>query len=324
MSVKIDIDSGGVRLMKSNDLRWVCTSHRSGYTQNKDEYLLSELNYINFNLDFTYNQKFNINDSILNQIATIHDIDSIILYNSSGVEINDLTGDASLVRSVVTTEYGTVNYYNHTINTAALLGVYYVIITIGVDSGTDRTYRSELFEIKSMNADDGVYIEYSNNTASKYSDGIYYNGSMTFKFWIEGRIYDMELGEEKTMFNNFNYQPEVLKGQPIRGDILRYGKVPWFISEKLNLALQHDNLTINGIEYRSEEAVNDKMIQGDITGTLIREGSVVVRPQKYESYVPIIAETEAVTDDILYGESSTDEYLLWGDSDTDDKLVYDD
>lgn len=317
MGIKIDIDIGGVRLPKVNDLRFVRIDTRSGKKQNKDEYLLSELIYPVFSYEFDKKQKYNIGDSILNQIITKYTINKVELYTSNDVLVSDLTSDLVQARTPVTTDdYGTVNYWNHEIDTTPLFGDYYILLTIN----STQLYKSEIFRSQGLTDANGVLIQYYNDTESKSGDGVHYNGSMIFKFWIDGRIYTPEFNEERTIYNSFNFIPEVLKGVAQRYDILEYGTIPWFISEKLNLAIQHDNFKINGIDYIGKGNIRDTNIKSDPLGTLFHKGQLIAQPKNYEQYVSIIATEPEVQNNIIWGDS--EDILIWGDST--DRIIYKD
>ena len=321
--IDLDTGSGNIRISDSNSLWFVRTDSQSGFKQNKDDYLIEELVYPNFNYDFCYFQKFKIADDILNQFllrTDNADISKVELFNAqTDVLDSDLTGDLTDVTpggSFTEETYGALVWYNHTIDTSLLGGYYYLLITLD----NSETYESMPFYIFHFDDEDGVKIQWRNDVSSKYDDGIYQDGTYLFETRLDARIYDMEFGDNSENYVGFNETTQILKGRPLRSEILEYGPVHWFVAQLLNNASQHDYFYVNGKRYVADGGIEDENSTQDSKRTLIHSGTLKMTLKNYQRYVQLIEAEPAEIDGIKHGDDD-DDFILHG-GDADDIILY--
>jgi len=273
----IDISDGGVRIAKSNVLRWVRTDNQAGTLPLLDNRLLGNLVVPNTDDDWNYFPKYDntgTGDQINTQIATIHTIGSFSLRNfRTDVEVSSIAIPSAT--TTVNTSYGLVSYYDFNIDCSVLGGWYYVIATIN----TSQTYRCEPFYVSSINEGDTVVVKYYNNTTSYNNDGIYYGVKYNI-FRLESRFFDIEPGQIKTGYSGVNGIFNLLQGNALEYVNLQLGPVPFWVIRQLNLAILHDNLFINNRQYRAEDSLNYEKIPN----TYIYSGSVKLQDIGFESY----------------------------------------
>ena len=315
---EIDLNIDGIRLPETNVLRWVKTSSPSGYYQNKDDYLLPNWLFPNFDYSFKFYQKINIGQPILTQMAISYTTSvgvTFELYDLDDILISDLSSDLTVAVSAIDTDdYNTVIRYNHTISTSLLGGVYYCKLTISIDGGDDIEYTSELFKISSLTYKEGILIGCSNDINSIKDDGTYYGNGEVFYYWIDGKLDISKYGIEREIAESHDGYINDLDAFPVKYTIMNYGKVHEHIVDRLFQSMTKDNIIINGKTYKCIE-INNINKKYDETGTLIHTGTVKLQLQGRYNYVPIIeAEAEAVPA-ILYDDDDTHtiEYETGGD-----------
>lgn len=320
----IDLDIDGIRLPESNVLRWIKTTSPSGYYQNKDDYLLPNWLFPNFDYSFKFYQKINIGQDILTQMAIAYSSSVSVtfeLYDLDGNLEDDLSSDLTVtVAAIDTDDYNTVIRYNHTIDTSLLGGVYYCLLTISIDGGSDITYQSELFKVSALTYKEGVLVKYYNNTNSIKDDGVYYGNGEYFLLWLDGKIDISEHGIEREIAESHDGYVNDLDAYPVKYTMLNYGKVHEHIVDKLFQAMTKDNIVINGKTYKCIEIKNTNK-KNDETGTLIHSGEIKLQLQGRYNYVPIIeAEAEPV---LAIKYDSDDTHTIEYGSGDDKPILYD-
>lgn len=229
-------------------LRFVDISTYPPIQYNHDNTLLQDEGRIH-DEPVIYFQKFSTNDPIL--IYLITDSPTIVckIYNYLNTEVQTVTlADVGATYTDVTGLYGIVN-------TSALGGIFYAkIIVSGVGLPT-FTYQSEYFEV----ADFSEYplIKWKDNDFS----GIYYeNGAIEFGFRIEADITGYKGQLDNESFEAYNTVIVNLRSKIKRIINFKTDEIPRYIYEKLILALGHNKVYINGIEYVPMDSPNDEPI----------------------------------------------------------------
>lgn len=290
------ISDGGVEIAKSNVLRYVRTDNQSGTEQTLNNRLLTNMTIPNTSMDWNYFQKFKIADLIPTQIiidvSEVTAIDSFKVYDfeDDSLKATITIPAVTLTKDDVT--YGTVNWYDFIINTSGYNGYYYVIVTIN----TTQLYQSEPFNVFAFTDDDGILLKWYNNIISRYNDGIYYDGTQLNIMRLESRFFHIEPGQEKTVYKGLLGRINILKGQPLMFIMLQLSGVPYWIFEKINIALQHDNFFINNEEFQTDEKFSIKHIKQGEQGTLITTGEVKLQQVNYEEYTEFEEAAAVVTD----------------------------
>lgn len=312
---EIKISDGGVRIAKGNALRFVRTDNQSGTEQTLDNRLLTDMVIPNTSDDWNFFQKFDntgAGDQINTQIATIHTIDSFKTYNFlTDAEVESIALPSPSY-TIVDATYGTVNFYDFNIDCSGYGGYYYVIATIN----TTQLYRCEPFYVFDFTNSDGVLIKCYNETNSDYNDGIDYTASPINLMRLDARFVPAPPGQIKTVFTSFLGKKVNLKGQPLRFMSLQLGGVPWWIIEKLNIAIQHDTFTINNESFTTDEDLESTNIKQGEIATYIYTGSIQFQQDNFEDYEELTVAPATISDGIKWGDGSEDE-LKYSDDDED-------
>ena len=277
----------GVQIPLSNTLRMVRTDNRTGLLQNFDNTLLQDEDYVEYN-DRYYFQKIAGTDEILIQFATDETAITAIVYDLDDNVVSTETANISSVLESTSFDIYDLKF------TIAAAGYYYLKMTFGATI----IYQSENFQIDGYNTDNILKIEY--NTSE--NDGILYSDSQTFILRFEGRMVECKLGQEKESYTNFNESPETLNSFPTRSFKLTYGPVPRYIAEKFNLALAHELVKVNDVEYHSKEGNEADLIKDGLTVTNMYEGDVTLQQVDYENYESAADDVEPTTYQLLIDE----------------------
>jgi len=255
-----------IQIPLSNTLRMV----KVATPQTFDNTLLQNMDF-QFYHDRIYLQKISSSDTILIQFATDYSTITAKLYDLAGNEMADKSANITQVLSSTTFDVYNLEF------TVGLSGNYYLVMDFG---GGAEQYRSENFQIDGFDENKTVKIEY--NTSE--TDGIIYDNNESFVIRLEGRLAEYQPGQRKEVYTSFEESMKNLKGYPIRFVVLEFGHIPWYMVEKLNLALNHGVFKINGVEYQTDEDMETELIRNDIDITNMYGGSVQLRQVEYEEY----------------------------------------
>jgi hypothetical protein len=254
-----------IQIPRANTLRFV---NESG-VQTFDNTLLADESFpLYANVGADYLQKVKSTDTILTQFSTDATVISAIVRYSDGSLYSDQTAN---INAVLTST--TFSVYNLEMSLGAA-GIFYLELDF---DGT--IYRSELFRIDGF----GKTIQVTYSGAE--NDGIVYNNNEQFVINIEGRIAEYQPGMEKTTYTSFNQSAVLLKGWPIRFAILEIGGVPRYMLEKLNIALAHDIVLVDGVRYVAEGDLEAEMIRDEFMVTARYKGRIQLRQVDYENYL---------------------------------------
>jgi hypothetical protein len=242
--------------------------------QNFDNTLFPDEDFLKYTRTRDYYQKVKAADDILIQFATDATSLSAEVYDEDDVLATDVTSNITEV--VASTNF---SIYNLEFNIGGA-GVYYLKLTIdGI------VYRSELFQIATSFVNT-IEIEY--NTSE--NDGVVYSNDETFVINVEGRFAEYKAGSEKETYSSFNQRLVNLKSYPLRMILFEFGGLPRYMVEKLNIALQHEVVKINGVQYQSEEGIENELIRDEFYISERYKGQVQMRQVVYENYETAIEE----------------------------------
>jgi len=225
--------------------------------QNYDDRLVMDLFYPS-TVNNGYLQQFEQSDYLRLHYRTDYTAYTISLIDSQGNE-TDLTQNQGLIF----TDANDLSYFNLEVDISALSGCYYIKIYLYQPEKPIVTFRSEPF-IVAQTVKNSVWVEWYGNLRS-YDDGMYWTGDYKQGVRITARLRDFELSQSKNVYENVNYTPQTLKTKPNRAVSLTIDNTAQWILEKLNIALNHDQLWCNGVEYNNDEAVSHTPL-GDYLG----------------------------------------------------------
>lgn len=288
-----------VQIPKSTALRFV----QQASPQTFDNTLLESENFLNYvRMRDAYKQKFAKTDEIWIQFATDATAITIELFDSEGTLIDDKSAD--IVTVIASTSF-TVYNLRFTISET---GTYYVKMQFDTE-----IFISEPFQIGTFA--NTILIKYKGSE----HDGVIYTDDTYFNLRLEARFAEMQAGSERVTYNSFNQKMVNLKSYPLRSFLFEFGAIPRYILEKLNIALTHETITINGVEYQQADSIEASMLRSDYLVTEMYHGSVVMRQVDYENY-ETVAEDEP--EDTFFIElNTTGDLLLWNET---EKIIYKD
>lgn len=288
-----------INIPKSTSLRFV----KQGSPQTFDNTLLeSESYYAYVMMRSLYHQKLTITDNIWIQFSTDAATIKFELFDSDDVLIDDLT--SQIVTVIASTSY---TVYNLRFNVTTL-GNYYIKATFDSD-----LYFSEPFKIGTFS--NTVLLKYKTSE----NDGVVYDDDEYFFLRIEGRFAEYMPGSERTTYNSFNQTIVNLKAYPTASYLLEFGAIPRYVLEKLNIALAHEIVSINGVEYQQKDNINASMLRGDYLVTEMYKGSVMMRQVDYENYDSVVEDVPVET--YFIDINTTGDNLLINAT---DKIIYKD
>jgi hypothetical protein len=242
-----------------------------------------------------YLQKFIAGDPIVFQLTTNHNPDylTISLLDQDGIEDDSVD---FIQRVLYTYQDGSGNkVYNYSLLNYAGLGFRYIQITSN-DPGFDSIqFTSEVFEFG-----DYDYLPYIQWQGSD-RDGIYWDNSGRTILGFRAEIKrEYAPSGESSVYEGFNFQPELLFGVSKRGLMLKSDPLPRFIMEKLKIAFDHYKIWVNGTLFNSNGVV-PKITQIEYSNLYTLEHTLI--EVEYEDYTElqeisgIVAETGYYLDD---------------------------
>lgn len=229
---------------KSNSLRFINHNELTDL-QNYDNRFVAYLEYAK-TLPYYYVQQFENTDSLWIQFRTN--------YADFTVNIVDSNNNKTLQSAtLVYTDSDARNYYNVIIDTSSLSGCNYIEI-IGSTFGRPYVlFRSEVFNVTDK-LDNSIWIEYRGNDFG-YNDQIVWPAEYQGLRLI-GRDREFIPEQSKTVYDNSDYAPITLKSKPIRKMLLEINNAPYWLIEKINIGLSHDEFYVNGIRYNTDEVIS--------------------------------------------------------------------
>jgi len=266
---------------KSNTLRFVRTDANilpSGYLSDKptrDNRLFQDQVYQPGATLHPYWQKFNTGDPILTQFTSDYPNISVKLYNELGNSF-DYT---NLINTIFTYQDGSnAKIYDILIDTTNLGGNYYIKISAAGLGRPSLEFTSEWIQIDDFS--DLAYIIWSQSVR----DGIMYTNNEQFGFRVDALLADITSEVDKNVFMGFDF--ELINEKSIPKKIMNFATdpIPWYIAEKLTLAFDHEQVTINDEYYQAP----DKPTSTFKTWTNLYEFNCKLQQVFYENYKELI------------------------------------
>ena len=220
-------------------------------------------------LDYNYAQKFLNSDPLWVHFRTNYT--SITAYLVEEKQSVSIRTDISANLTAVYTDSSDRVYYNLPIDLSALDGCYFIEFQ-GSDIDKDTfTIQSEVFYIvDSMPR--SILIEWFGNYS--YNDMMHWVSDKQF-VRVDGSDRNFIAGQNKTIYENSNYAPITLKSKSLRQLEIIVDSVPYWVIEKINIALSHDEFYCNSVQYNGEDVIeaermgDSQMYKGTVTVTQI-------------------------------------------------------
>jgi hypothetical protein len=232
---------------RANTLRFVdITNYPQGLDgMTFDNKLLMDEKWSDIETTQEYLQKFVSTDQIMIQFTTNHDPDFLLIHlcyqdgrTNDNVQISQ--------RVLYTYQDNSGNkVYNYTlIIPEETQGFQFIKIISNDPKFNQQIFYSEAFEFG-----DYGYLPYIQWKGSD-RDGIFWDQNTIFGFRAELKREYSPSGES-SVYEGFNFQPQILFDVSKRGIVLKSNPLPRYIVEKLKIAFDHNSIFVNGIEFNS-------------------------------------------------------------------------
>jgi hypothetical protein len=241
-----------------------------------------------------YYQKIEQTDSVWFQILTDYLDFQLLLVECS-------TGNQTNIRSSLNylTDSNGLSIYECTLNVASLSGVYYLILRSYQPFEPLIEFRSEKFHVKNE-WENTLLMKWQGN--STMNDGMYWEKYQQLR--VEGKITKTEYGANKSFYDDSNMELITLRFNPSLTYRLDIQKIPYWIAEKINLAIGHDEFWCNDLLLNTSDVLELE----NFNGTTLFKGQLMLRAVKYENY----SDVEELTGDIPVYQ---DAFFLINDND---------
>jgi len=217
-------------------------------------------------LPYFYSQKFIKTDPLWCQYRTDY----------TNITVNRVDSDnnrTALSPTLIYTDSSDLRYYNVDISLLSLSGCYFIEI-IGDDIDKPlATFQSEYFNV-SEELNDSIWIKWRGNLTA-YDDMMDWESHSLYQgIRLIGRDRELTPEQNKTIYDNSDYAPVTLKSKPIRNMELEINNAPYWMIEKVNLGLSHDEFFVQEVQYNTSE-----VLQADKLGDLLTKKATVVLTQ---------------------------------------------
>jgi hypothetical protein len=236
---------------KAQALRFININERSK-VQNYDNTFAERLRYAETS-PYHYTQKFQKTDTLWVQFRTNYTTVNAYLVDKNNTRINK-TGDLI----ILFTDSSGRSYYNLPIDLTIIEGCYFIEFTGSDIDKSTFTFQSEIFDVVTE-VKDSILIEWFGNDA--YDDMMHWDG-INQSIRVVGRDRNLSPEQSKSIYENTDYAPITLKSKPIRLLQVDINIVPYWVIEKINIALSHDKFYIQNVQYNSEDIIESE-VKGD-------------------------------------------------------------
>jgi hypothetical protein len=161
------------------------------------------------------------------------------------------------------------------LNVTSLSGVYYLILRSYQPLQPYITFYSEKFHIKSE-WENTLLMKWQGNTT--INDGMYWEKYQNLR--VEGKITKTEYGANKAFYDDSNYELITLRFNPSLTYRLDIQKIPYWIAEKINLAVGHDEFWCNDLLLNTSDVLDLE----NFNGTTLFKGQLMLKAVEYENY----------------------------------------
>lgn len=256
---------------KAQALRFIDKNERTNQ-QTYDNRFADQLKYPH-TLPLNFKQRFLNTDPLWCHFRTNYTgiTAYLVLETESTSTRTDITGDLIEVYE----DSSERKYYNLPIDLSGLDGCYFIEFVVSDVDKPLNTIQSELFHVVEE-MPNSVLIEWFGNDA--YDDKMHWTDLKQF-VRIDGSDRNLSPDQSKSIYENSDYAPITLKSKPLRKLELIINKVPYWVIEKINIALNHDDFYCNTVQYNGEDVI-EPTILGD---TQLYSGTVLVTQLDFEN-----------------------------------------
>jgi hypothetical protein len=170
--------------------------------------------------------------------------------------------DYPITTTKVYTDADGNEYYNFHVPTSQVLTDGCVEIAINVYDGADALVRKYLSEPFQVDNEQYLRVEWYGNSRS-YDDRLYWSttwGNQLMR--VRGRTRDSSTINQKTIYNNSEYDPVTLLAKPITQRIITIDFAPFYIVEKINIGMNHDKFIVNLENLNGQSPLTVTAMQG--------------------------------------------------------------
>jgi len=252
-------------IARSQSLKWINLADKSDM-QTYDNRFDEELQYAH-TLPYAFCPRRLQSDGLWFQYRTNYSAVNVYLVD----EDNNKT---LLTSSLEFIDSSSRKYYNVDVNISAITGNYY-LECVGADSGRPTfLFQSETFEIVDE-YDDSILIEWFGNDS--YNDQIYWTDKKQ-SIRVEGYDRDLLVEQSKSVYDNTDYAPITLKSKPIRQTEVVINRTAFWVIERINLGLSHDEFYVQGVQYNTGDVIEAEKL----TDSRLYKGVVTLTQLDYE------------------------------------------
>lgn len=196
-------------------------------------------------------------DSVLVQFPTTYSTFTLTLIKTNPYTETNYTGQAQLFTTYEDTDGDTVNVYNVPIDVSSLTGEYYFKIVGNTSGFPPVEYWSEPFNVQSR-YEETLLIKSGGNSTK--NDGMFWSltpytidDDLYQYLRIEAKLWKQSFDPGQNTYDDSDTELTTLRVYPTATHVLSIKKVPWFIYEKLILAIGHDEFWANEILFNTAE-----------------------------------------------------------------------
>ena len=282
---------------RSQSLRFISKNEYLD-SQTYDNRFVKDLIYAN-TLPYYYVQQFIQSDTLWCQFRTDYNDITVNL-------VNNVNSRVELSKILIYTDSSLRNYYEFDVDLSSLSGCYFVEI-IGNDFDKPELIKqSEIFSI-SESIEHSLSIEWFNNNYG-YDDQMHWDVGRRQMIRLICMDRELSSDQNKTVYTNAGYYPMTLKSKPLRLLNLIIDKAPFWIIEKINIGLSHDEFYVNGIRYNTDAVIEIEKL-GDL---LLNKASIQLTQFDFEDGEDKEVTGEPVQSYILF--NNLGDYMLYNDS----------
>ena len=282
---------------RSQSLRFISKNEYLD-SQTYDNRFVKDLIYAN-TLPYYYVQQFIQSDTLWCQFRTDYNDITVNL-------VNNVNSRVELSKTLIYTDSSLRNYYEFDVDLSSLSGCYFVEI-IGNDFDKPELIKqSEIFSI-SESIEHSLSIEWFNNNYG-YDDQMHWDVGRRQMIRLICMDRELSSDQNKTVYTNAGYYPMTLKSKPLRLLNLIIDKAPFWIIEKINIGLSHDEFYVNGIRYNTDAVIEIEKL-GDL---LLNKASIQLTQFDFEDGEDKEVTGQTAQSYILFNNSG--DYMLYNDS----------
>jgi len=267
------------QISQSQQLRFINRTYYSSTPSRLDTRLFNDLTFEDREY-LPYWQKLEKTDDLFFQFRTSYSTFNINLVNKSTYAKTSLT--ATPIYNYELDDGTPIVVYNCDVTLTGLDGCYYVELELATGGLPEVTFWSEPFKV-AEEWENTLLIKFGGN--STISDGFRWASTQytidRYQYLrIEARIIEGIPGTQKDTYDDSDIELTTLNANPIEIDTLDIKLIPYYLHEKINLALGHDEFWVNDLLYNIDEDFELTSFKQ----MLMRTGNIQLRRVDYENY----------------------------------------